>query len=103
MNIDEIRQAVRRRRKEKGLTQRELATRAGVHPITLSNFERGHASDIGVRKLDRILEQLGLQLVVRPIQAGRTLDDLERERLQERTAHSQGNASIALPRKVADE
>ena len=89
-------------RKEKGLTQRELATRAGVHPITLSNFERGYVSDIGLRKLDLILEQLGLQLVVRPIQAGRTLDDLERERLQERTAHPQGTASSVLPRKVTD-
>lgn len=101
MDIDELRQTIRQARKEKGLTQRELAIRAGIHPITMSNLERGHVSDIGFRKLDLILEQLGLQFVIRPIQAGRTLDDLERERLQERSAQPQGKLS-SPPRESSD-
>jgi transcriptional regulator with XRE-family HTH domain len=97
LDLGELGQTVRQARKEKGLTQRELAIRAGIHPITVSNLERGRVSDIGFRKLDLILEQLGFQFVIRPITAGRTLDDLERERLQERSAQPQSTVS-KLPR-----
>jgi hypothetical protein len=42
---------------------------------TLSRLERGDLDDIGSRRLLRVAEYLGLQLVVRPAGHGMTLEE----------------------------
>jgi transcriptional regulator with XRE-family HTH domain len=46
-------------RKEAGLTQEQLAYRAGMHPTTISHIERGINSPT-VRALGNIARQLGV-------------------------------------------
>jgi len=56
--------AIRQARKEKSLTQAELARAAGVARTTLNQLENGVFPDIGVRKLIAILEIVGRRLAV---------------------------------------
>ncbi|WP_368501940.1 helix-turn-helix domain-containing protein [uncultured Olsenella sp.] len=57
-------QAVRSRRLELGLTQRELADKAGVSERLVLSLEQGEATDIRLDKLLGILGSLGLSLYV---------------------------------------
>jgi len=70
---------IRQARKEKGLTQAQLADLAGITRKTLSQMETGTVSDIGIRKVGRTLDLLGLELAVRPAGAPPTLEELQKE------------------------
>ncbi len=70
---------IRQARKEKGLTQAQLANMSGISRKTLSQIETGTAPDIGIRKVARALEVLGLELTVRPTGAPPTLEELQKE------------------------
>jgi transcriptional regulator with XRE-family HTH domain len=67
-------------RKERRLTQLELAKRAGVSRPTIDLLENGRAAEIGYSRLARILTVLSLELLLQPITPERpTLDDLLKE------------------------
>lgn len=76
MNLIELGAEVARARKEKHLSQTELGAAAGLARQTLSALERGAIADLGAQKLVRVLEVLGLELLVRPVGHPVTLDDL---------------------------
>lgn len=64
-------------RKEKQLTQSELASRAQVSRPTIDLIENRRASEIGYSKLVRILAAVGLELELQSIASARpTFDDL---------------------------
>ncbi len=74
---------IRRERKRRKLTQASLAELLGMSRTTIGQIENGSVQDIGVRKIIRILEVLGLELRVRPAGLPPTLEELrEEERLQ---------------------
>jgi len=54
-------QALRQLRQEKGLSQEELADRAGLHRTYISQIERGIKSP-SLRSLERIARALDVQL-----------------------------------------
>lgn len=67
-------------RKDRQLTQVQLAGLAGLSRATVDAFENGRASDIGTARLVRLLGVLGLELVVRPAtQARPTMEELLEE------------------------
>lgn len=66
-------------RKEKKLTQAQVAEMAGISRKTLGQIETGTVADIGIRKVARVLEVLGLELTVRPAGAPPTLEELQKE------------------------
>ena len=66
-------------RKEKKLTQAQLAGMAGISRKTLGEIETGTVVDVGIRKVERVLDLLGLELTVRPLGAPPTLEELQRE------------------------
>jgi transcriptional regulator with XRE-family HTH domain len=72
-----------RLRKEKGVTQKELAALSGLGQSTLARFETGGVAEFGSRKLLRLLEVLGYELAFVPAKRMFTLDDAlhERQRL----------------------
>jgi transcriptional regulator with XRE-family HTH domain len=80
MLLSELGTALRKARKERRLTLKQVAEQAGVHFTTLSSLERGTISELGVRKLLRVAETLGLELVLRPAGQRFTLDDVAKER-----------------------
>ncbi len=71
----EIRQA----RKTRKLSQEQLAKALGMSRTTIGQIENGTVQEIGVRKLIRLLEFLGLELRVRPSGAPPTLEELREE------------------------
>ncbi len=62
MYLAEIGSRIRRARKARGLTQVTLASRAGIARETLSQFESGTARDLGIAKVLKLLNEVGLEL-----------------------------------------
>jgi len=55
--------AIRHYRTEAGLTQAELAERAGLHRTYLSDLERGKETE-QVKRILRVLRQLGVRMTL---------------------------------------
>ena len=77
MDVAELGRQVALVRRQRKLSQTELATAVGLSRQTISSLERGDISDLGLRKVLRLLEALDLTLVVRPVGHLITLDDLK--------------------------
>src|SRR5438876_11184513 len=65
MRLQELSEAIREARRAHGLTQAGLAAKVGISRETLNLLENGLVRDLGVRKVFRLLDQLGLDLAVR--------------------------------------
>jgi len=58
---------IRQARKARRLTQASVARAAGVSRLTLNQLENGIFPDLGIKKVNTILDALGLELQVQPI------------------------------------
>lgn len=74
--LAEVAEQLKRARKEAGLSQAELASRAGVNRLTVGRMENLAKGDMSVSALVRLLAAAGYDLKV--VKAGhiRTLDDI---------------------------
>ena len=61
-NLTSISQQGRTLRKQKGWSQQKLADLSGLDRTTIGALERNDYSDIGIRKVQRVLELLGKSL-----------------------------------------
>ena len=68
LNLQGVGHEIRRARRARGLTQAQLAAGARITRTTLNQLENGLIKDLGIRKVQAVLEQLGLALVVEPSQ-----------------------------------
>lgn len=75
----DIGKQIREGRKSRKISQAELAKVLGMSRTTIGQIENGLVQEIGVRKLIRLLEFLGLELRVRPAGRPPTLEDLREE------------------------
>ena len=73
---------IRQARKSRKVTQAELAKALGMSRTTIGQIENGAVREIGVRKLIRVLEYLGLELRVRPTGSPPTLEELREEEIR---------------------
>jgi transcriptional regulator with XRE-family HTH domain len=80
MDFQELGQTIARLRREKKITQQTLADHTGISRTTLSLLEKGRASDIGVRKILKILHYLQHDLAVKTKQSWPTFEELVDER-----------------------
>ncbi len=64
MSVPEIGHRVRQARASRRLTQAQVARISGVTRTTLNQLENGHVADLGIRKVEAILEAVGLRLLV---------------------------------------
>ena len=64
MKVEEIGHEIRRSRLSRGLTQAQLADAAHITRTTLNQLENGVIKDLGIRKLQAVLDQLGLALLI---------------------------------------
>ena len=77
LSLDEIGGRIASSRKQRRLSQLELARKAGVSRPTIALLENGRATEIGYSKLARILSVLGLEFRLQTIAPQRpTLEDL---------------------------
>ena len=79
-DLKKIGNRVRDARKAQGLTQAALAAELGISRTTLSLLESGMIPELGVRKVIRILDRLGLELMTRPAGAPPTLEEIREKR-----------------------
>lgn len=75
----DIGEKIRKERKRRSITQLKLARDLGISRTTVIQIESGTIREIGVRKLIRILDYLGLELRVRAAGSPPTLDELREE------------------------
>ncbi len=78
----EIGRQVRQARKSRKITQAELGKALGMSRTTIGQIESGTVQDIGVRKIIRLLEYLGLEIRVRPAGRPPTLEELREEEVR---------------------
>ena len=62
MKLDEIGIRIKVLRKNKGLTQKQLAEIAGISRVTLGKLERAQLGSITLKTIDIILDALGYEL-----------------------------------------
>lgn len=75
----ELGQKIKQARKQRKLSQADLAGLLGMSRTTIGQIENGTVREVGVRKLMRVLETLGLELRVRAAGQPPTLDELREE------------------------
>jgi transcriptional regulator with XRE-family HTH domain len=79
-SLSDLGRTVARLRKERRMTQKELAVLSGMGQSTLARFETGGVAEFGSRKLLRLLEVLGFEMSFVPMSRSFTLDDALAER-----------------------
>lgn len=75
-----IGEQIRKERKHRRISQEKVAKELGMSRSTVSQIEAGVIREIGVRKLIRIMEYLGLEMRVRQAGAPPTLEELRGEK-----------------------
>ena len=75
----EIGRQIQLARKSRKITQAEVGKALGMSRTTIGQIENGTIQDIGVRKLIRLLEYLGLELRVHAAGKPPTLEELRNE------------------------
>ena len=78
-NLTTISQQVRTLRKQKGWSQQTLAELSGLDRTTIGALERNDYSDLGIRKVQRVLEVLGKCLTLSD-KGLPTLDQLQKSK-----------------------
>jgi transcriptional regulator with XRE-family HTH domain len=85
MNMFEIGAVIREKRKSLGVSQKKVTDPLSMSRATLSNLETGNIDDLGLRKIMKICDELGLEVVVREKRQRPTLNDLIEEQRLERS------------------
>lgn len=85
MNMFEVGAVIRNKRKSLRLNQKSVTDPLGMSRATLSNLETGNIDDLGLRKVMKICDELGLEVVVREKRQRPTLNDLIEEQRLERS------------------
>ena len=65
MNLLELGNNVKLLRKERGLTQAQLAIKVGISRATLSKLENGNIAQVSIVTLNDILNHLGYELNIK--------------------------------------
>lgn len=79
MRYLELGEELAKLRSERGYTQSRLAEKTGISRATINALENGRASDIGTRKLIKLLDILGYELKIRERGALPTFEELRDE------------------------
>ena len=66
MDVQELGETLALLRKQKHISQAEMANDLGMSRATISAFENGKSGDIGVRKVFQMLDYLGYEMTFKP-------------------------------------
>lgn len=79
MDLFDLAEQIKKRRKEKSLTQADTAMSCGLSRVRYAQIERGEASDITFQTMTRILEALDLGIRLDEANSGMpTLEDMQK-------------------------
>ena len=66
MNLLDLGNNIKKLRKEKNITQEELAKMANISRATLSKLENGNIAQVSIVTLNDILNHIGYELDIKP-------------------------------------
>lgn len=72
MSLKDLGEKISEARKSLGIRQVDLAAELGMSPASLSNIENGTLEEIGIRKVVRLMDRLGLDISAKPLVTGYT-------------------------------
>lgn len=78
MSLMHLSQIIINARKKKGLNQTEAAKYAGMSLNTYRRMEDGFIEEVGITKVNEVLEIFGLEIAVREKGRPLTLEELQR-------------------------
>lgn len=76
MDFENLGQAIKSLRQQKGYSQQQLADDLRLSRMTINSLENARAGDVGVRKVMKILDYLGYDLALREKSPFPTLEEL---------------------------
>ncbi|MGB3751192.1 MAG: helix-turn-helix domain-containing protein [Arcobacteraceae bacterium] len=80
MTLQELGFKIKILRKEKKWSQDDMEQYSGITKRTISKIENGFIDEVGIKKVETILDLLGSELSIRPKGRPKTLEELENER-----------------------
>ncbi|MFZ2967417.1 MAG: helix-turn-helix domain-containing protein [Sulfuricurvum sp.] len=80
MTLEELGFEIKVLRKSKQWSQNDLEHYSGITKRTLSKIENGFIEEVGIKKVEMILDLLGYELSVREKGRPKTLEELQNER-----------------------
>lgn len=79
MNLEDLSTKIKELRKEKNLTQEQLEEYSNITKKTISKMENGFCDEVGIKKVETILDLLGYEFSIRLKNRPRTLEELQNE------------------------
>lgn len=79
MKLDELGKEIKLLRKSKKWSQDDLEQYSGITKRTISKIENGFIDEIGIKKVELILDLLGMEFSIRPKNRPKTLEELQNE------------------------
>ncbi len=80
LTLQELSNEIKTLRKEKKWSQDDLEQYSGITKRTISKIENGFADEVGIKKVEMILDLLGYEFSLRPKGHPKTLEELQNER-----------------------
>ena len=79
MKLDELGKEIKFLRKEKNWSQDDLEKHSGITKRTISKIENGFIDEVGIKKVEIILDLLDVEFSLRPKGRPKTLEELQNE------------------------
>ncbi len=80
MKLNKLGIKIKKLRKEKNYSQADLEDFSGITKRTISKIENGFIDEVGIKKVDMILDLLGYELCLRIKDRPKTLEELQDEK-----------------------
>ena len=80
MRLQELGFEIKKLRKEKKWTQDDMEQYSNITKRTISKIENGFVDEVGIKKVEILLDLLGVEFSLRPKGRPKTLEELEDER-----------------------
>lgn len=84
MDYQSLGQTIATLRQQHGVSQKKMAEHLGISRATINALENGRSGDIGIKKVMKILDYLGMELAIRDKWPFPTLEELRDGREVER-------------------
>ena len=80
MTLEELGKQIKILRKEKAWSQDDMEQYSGITKRTISKIENGFIDEVGIKKVEMILDLLDMEFSLRPKGRPKTLEELRNER-----------------------
>jgi transcriptional regulator with XRE-family HTH domain len=79
MKLEQLGLEIKTLRKERKYSQDDMENFSGITKRTISKIENGFIDEVGIKKVEIILDLLGYEFSIRPKNRPKTLEELQDE------------------------